>query len=1216
MANLDLFGLGAKTGRRRSVTHHSLAALLATTAFGMVSAHAQNATWVGGNAGDPTEWTEPLNWTGSAVPSGTATFTNNGAPTTVDSNGLVNIGSVVFTAAPNNAPAYTANINDIFVVNGGGISNNSTNTQTFNVGASMVFTNSSTASGGSAPVTYSIAGGAMSFNNTSTAGTAQITNGGDVEFNNSSNAGSATIINNVVMNFNDSASASGANITNAASGFLSFNSTSTAGLSTIANNGSLTFGNSATAGSATITTNNLATTSFTGSSTGGNARFITGAGGTFDMSGLTSAGMTAGSIEGAGSYILGSKTLTTGSNNLSTQVDGVISGNGGGLTKVGSGTLTLTAANSYSGATTISAGKLALSGGGGIANSSVVTVNGTFDISALPGTSAHITTLAGGAGGVVQLGNNALAITNGSTEFAGTIQGTGGVATGGLEVSGGTQTLSGINTYTGQTQIDAGATLALKGNGSIANSAVVNLFPGAGGTLDISQTTSGASVRGLFSLPGSGTVALGSKTLTITSGNTFGGVIRDGGIGGGTGGGVTVAGGAGQAFAGANTYTGATTIAATGEVDLVTLGGSHGSIATSSSVIDNGTFGIDGLLNGGTSIKSLSGNGLVQLGANTLTFTNASGTFAGVIRDGGAGGGIVMAGGTQVLSGINTYTGTTAVNGGTLVVDGSIATSALTNVNAGGTLAGAGTLGKTSIAGGTLAPGSAGGSVFGPLTVQGSLSFTAASTYLIQVSPANAGLTNVAGAANLGGATVNAVFLPGSYVDKKYTILSATGGLGGTSFNPTVAGNNPNLQSTLSYDANNAYLNIKLQFVSPTGLNANQQNVANAITNFFNTTGSVPAAFAMLNAGGLTVASGELGTGAIQSSINADSQFLGLLLDPTIAARGAGFAAPNSASRYAAEDDDTPAYAERRPATASERAAYAMATKAPMLAPAPVNRWSVWAAGYGGSARTDGNAVVGSQDTKASVWGVAAGADYKVTPDTLIGFGLGGGATNYSLANGLGGGSADLFQAGVFGRHNIGPAYLAAALGYGWHDVTTNRTVALAGLDQLQARFRAETFSARFESGYRFATPIVGITPYAAAQVISFHLPSYAETAIVGSPMFALNYGSQTTTATRTELGLRTDRSYALQDAMLTLRGRAAWAHDYNPDRAVTAIFQSLPGARFVVNGARGNPDAALVSGGAEVKWLNGFSLAATFEGEFSSNVTSYAGKGVAKYSW
>src|SRR5260370_39083845 len=145
---------------------------------------------------------------------------------------------------------------------------------------------------------------------------------------------------------------------------------------------------------------------------------------------------------------------------------------------------------------------------------------------------------------------------------------------------------------------------------------------------------------------------------------------------------------------------------------------------------------------------------------------------------------------------------------------------------------------------------------------------------------------------------------------------------------------------------------------------------------------------------------------------------------------------------------------------------------------------------------------------------------------------------------------------------------------------------------------------------------MIGITAYAAAQVISFNLPAYAEQSRVGGGLFALNYAPQTTTATRTELGLRSDKSFALQDAVLTLRGRAAWAHDYNPDRAVAAIFQALPGASFVVNGARPDPDSALVSAGAEMKWLNGFSLAATFEGDFSGNVTSYSGKGVARYTW
>ncbi len=84
----------------------------------------------------------------------------------------------------------------------------------------------------------------------------------------------------------------------------------------------------------------------------------------------------------------------------------------------------------------------------------------------------------------------------------------------------------------------------------------------------------------------------------------------------------------------------------------------------------------------------------------------------------------------------------------------------------------------------------------------------------------------------------------------------------------------------------------------------------------------------------------------------------------------------------------------------------------------------------------------------------------------------------------------------------------------------------------------------------------------------------------------------------------------------MTLRSRFAWAHDFNPDRAIGATFLALPGASFVTNGARQASDSALTTASAEMKWLNGWSAAATFEGEFSDVTRSYAGKGVMRYAW
>ena len=144
-------------------------------------------------------------------------------------------------------------------------------------------------------------------------------------------------------------------------------------------------------------------------------------------------------------------------------------------------------------------------------------------------------------------------------------------------------------------------------------------------------------------------------------------------------------------------------------------------------------------------------------------------------------------------------------------------------------------------------------------------------------------------------------------------------------------------------------------------------------------------------------------------------------------------------------------------------------------------------------------------------------------------------------------------------------------MAYGWQDITTNRTVRGAGVDQLRAQFNANAWSGRVEGGYRFVAPVlggVGITPYAAGQFVTFDLPAYMEQAIIGNNTFALGYNAKSVTDGRSELGIRTDKSIATQGGIFTLRGRLAWAHDFDPDRNILATFQTLPGASFVVNGA------------------------------------------------
>jgi autotransporter-associated beta strand protein len=763
------------------------------------------------------------------------------------------------------------------------------------------------------------------------------------------------------------------------------------------------------------------------------------------------------------------------------------------------------------------------------------------------------------------------------------------------QLGAGTLTLSGTNTYTGVTTIAAG-TLALTGTGSIAASSQVNLT-NAGAIFDISGTTVGASITSLKGVSGSN-VNLGAQTLSMTAGTTLD--IYYGAIGGS--GGLAVTGGFTN-LGGTNSYTGVTTINNGGALGLL----GTASIAGSSKVIDNGSLDLS-VMSVDSSIKSLAGtnsNANLFLGSQSLTLTAANDTYAGMISGTG---GLTLASGTETLTGSIGYSGATTINGGTLVVNNSLASSSGVTVNPGGTLAGIGFVGNTSIAGGTFAPGS--GTPGSSMTVFGSLGFTAASTYAVDINPTTSSFAHVSGAATLGGATVNASYASGSYVAKQYTILSA-GSVNGH-FGALVNTNLPsNFTPTLAYDSTHAYLNLALNFTTPPpgapnsgGLNGNQQNVANALTNFFNATGGIPLVFGALTPAGLSQVSGETATGSQRTTFNAMNQFVGVMTDPFVAGRGDGFGAQGGAPTGYASTQSTGA--------ARDANAMFVAPVMPFEA-----RWSTWVAGYGGSQTTDGNAAVGSSNTTSSIYGTAVGADYRFSPDTLAGFAIAGGGTSFGVA-GSGSGHSDLFQAGAFVRHNAGPAYISATLAYGWQDITTNRTV--TGTDQLQARFNASAFSGRFEGGYRFVAPAIGggigITPYAAAQFTTFDLPSYTEQALVGSNAFALAYGAKSVTDTRSELGIRTDKSYALPDAILTLRGRLAWAHDYDPDRSIAATFQTLPGASFVVNGAAQAGDSALTTASAELKWSNNWSAATTFEGEFSGVTRSYAGKGVVRYTW
>ena len=468
---------------------------------------------------------------------------------------------------------------------------------------------------------------------------------------------------------------------------------------------------------------------------------------------------------------------------------------------------------------------------------------------------------------------------------------------------------------------------------------------------------------------------------------------------------------------------------------------------------------------------------------------------------------------------------------------------------------------------------------------------------------------NVGGTASLAG-TVQGVVLPAPYAKgDTFTILQAGSGLTGT-FSGFI---NPGFSGTFTYTPSDALLTLTAaKLGADGGLNVNQQNVATAINNYFNGGGTLTPSFAPIfgltggNLGNaLSQISGETAADAERGAFQLMNEFLGLMLDPFVAGRfGSGGASGGGLVMGFAPEE----LASLPPDVAL---AYASVLKAPPSTPFE-QRWTTWGAAYGGANLTNGDSAVGSSNLSAQTYGFAAGMDYHYSPDTIFGFALGGGGTDWSFATG-GSGRSDAFQTGVYGITRSGPAYLAAALAFANHWMTTNR--AALG-DELTANFDAQSYGARLEGGYRYAVlPTLGVTPYAALQAQDFHAPSYSETDVTGGG-FGLSYAAMNATDLRTELGSRFDAPTLIAVMPLVLRGRLAWAHDFVSDPSLSAAFESLPGSSFIVNGAPLPQNSALTSAGAELFVTPRLTLLVNFDGEFAQGSQTYAGSGTLRYRW
>ncbi len=354
-------------------------------------------------------------------------------------------------------------------------------------------------------------------------------------------------------------------------------------------------------------------------------------------------------------------------------------GAGFGITKTGTGTLTLSGTNTYTGGTNINAGQLTFTTGG-LGTTGAITFTGNATLQYGTSTATDISSRL-----AINNGVTATIDTNGNNVTFAT--GFGGSTGGGLtKIGAGALTLSGANTYTGTTTLSAGqlninnaAALGTGaftiGGGSIDNTSGADLTLTNNNTQNLNASFTYVGSANSLNL-GTGAVTLGATpTITVTAKTLTEGGAISGGFG------LTKAGAGILTLSGANTYTGTTTLSA-GQLNInnaTALG--TGAFTIGGGLIDN-TSGADlTLTNNNTqnlnasftyvgSANSLNlGTGAVTLGA-TPTITVTAKTLAEGGAIGGAFGLTKAGAGTLALTGASGYTGTTTINAGTLQLSG------------------------------------------------------------------------------------------------------------------------------------------------------------------------------------------------------------------------------------------------------------------------------------------------------------------------------------------------------------------------------------------------------------------------------------------------------------------------------------------------------------------------------------------------------------------
>lgn len=672
-----------------------------------------------------------------------------------------------------------------------------------------------------------------------------------------------------------------------------------------------------------------------------------------------------------------------------------------------------------------------------------------------------------------------------------------------------------------------------------------------------------------------------------------------------------------------NSYTGATTIAEKGWLGI----GGPGSISQSSVVNVNGSFDI-AHSDAGQTIRSLSGNGQVVLGDNTLLLSQAQDNFSGSIRDdyaegstraamvpvpilaGGKNqthGGVIIGGGQEVFSGHNSYSGKTGIAAAAqLILTGKLDKSQVENagrfenngettalVNSTGIVSGNGLFtGGLSVKQGLVIPGAVLSNGGGNMSVSQNLTFDKEATYLTQIGSDSASLIAVNGTAQINGATL--VSLASSQTGRpklgqNYTILTASDGIFGQfgSVKSDLTGNAlyPFLTTGVDYKRNSISLEIERSQIAfaTAAQSRNERNVATALDGMAaSSTLALPVT--LLDFAGARNAFNNLSGEIHASARTALIQNATEIRDMTINRMRAADCLPGASTEKTANRNGQPS------ATTCDSD----------------QGQTLWMQSYGNWSHNGHNNNAAGMSN--SVGGFVLGDETSLIPNWHIGALVGYGHSGFSVAERASSGHSNNVTLGGYANTHWNRLGLRMGATYTWDRLATRRKVLYADfIDQQRSRYNGGTVQAFADIGYRFDIGRVMVEPFGNAAYINQHTNGFHEiggaAALSGhalsSNMAYATFGSRI--ASHVTLGKAT---------ILTPNATIGYRHAFGtitPSIKENFLHQS---ADFNVSGVPLAENSAMVSLGLQAQLKDRLQLGISYTGQYSAHYSSSGLKG------